>query len=74
MFHIHPFIISNTLISNIRLKLTKNQAKTKQHSEAKLLLFENYLPASSMLSSKANMKFSKKMCKKQVRLLMRLYD
>ena len=37
------FYISNTLTSNSRLKLAKNQAKAKQHSETELLLFENYL-------------------------------
>ena len=38
-------------ISNIfRLKLAKNQVNAKQHSEAELLLFENYLHSSSTLS------------------------
>ena len=32
--------MSNTFISNARLKLAKNQAKAKQHSEAAVLLFE----------------------------------
>ena len=36
-----PFFISNTFISNTRLKLVKNQAKAKQHPEVELLLFEN---------------------------------
>ena len=34
------FFISNTFISNARLKLAKNQTKAKQHSEAELSLFE----------------------------------
>ena len=68
----HAFFISNTFISNTRLKLTKNQAKSKQHPEAKLLLFENYSLSSSMLSSKNNWRFSK-MYKKQVRLFKRGY-
>ena len=45
------FLISNTFISNTKLQLEKNQAKTKQHPEAELLLFEiigfyhpSYLP------------------------------
>ena len=63
----HAFFISNT-----RLKLTKNQAKSKQHPEAKLLLFENYSLSSSILSSKNNWRFSK-MYKKQVRLFKRGY-
>ena len=29
-------------MSNTRLKLAKNQAKSKQHPEAELILFENY--------------------------------
>ena len=47
----------------------KNQAKAKQHAEAKLLLVENYVLYSSTLSSKDNTKFSKKCAKSQVRLL-----
>ena len=47
------------------MKLAKNQAKTKQHPEAELLLFENfenYLLSSSTLSFKNN-KRSKKCTK-----------
>ena len=33
------FFIKNTFISKTRLKLAKNQANTKQHPEAELLLF-----------------------------------
>ena len=32
----YTFFISNTFISNTRLKLAKNQAKAKQHSETEL--------------------------------------
>ena len=46
------FFISNTFISNARLKLAENQAKAKQHSEVELWLFENYSYSSSTLSSK----------------------
>ena len=36
-FHMHDFFfISNTFVSNARLKWAKNQAKTKQHPEAEL--------------------------------------
>ena len=38
----HAFFISNTFISNNRLKLAKNQANAKQHPETEFLLFENY--------------------------------
>ena len=33
------FFISNTFISNARLKLVKSQGKDQQHIEAELLLF-----------------------------------
>ena len=46
------FFKSNTFISNARLKLTKNQANAKQHPETELLLFENYLHFSFILSKK----------------------
>ena len=46
------FFISNTFISKARLKLAKNPANAKQHSEAELLPFENYSHSSFMLSSK----------------------
>ena len=38
------------------MKLTKNQAKAKQHAEAELLIFENYV----LSSSKGNRWYSKK--------------
>ena len=42
--------LSNTFTSNVRLKLGKDQTNAKQHPEAELLLFENYLLSSSTLS------------------------
>ena len=51
---LHILFISNSFISKARLKLAKNQANTKQHPEAGLLLFENYLYSSFILSSKNN--------------------
>ena len=54
------FFISNTVISNDRLKLAKNQANAKKHPEAELLLFVNYSHSSSTLSSKNNSTYSKK--------------
>ena len=47
---IHAFFISNSFISNGRLKLANNQAKAKQYFEVELLLFEKF--SSSTLSSK----------------------
>ena len=43
------FYVSNTSISNTRLKLTKYQVKAKQHPETELLTFENYSHSSTML-------------------------
>ena len=57
------FRISNTFISNSRLKLAKNQAKAKQHPEVELLLFENYSLSSYILSSKTNLRYRKKCAK-----------
>ena len=37
IINLHAFFISNTFISNTRLKLAKNYAKAKQHPEAGLL-------------------------------------
>ena len=57
---IHAFFISNIFITNIRLKLVKNQGKAKEHPEAELLLLENYLLTSSSSSSKNDRSYSKK--------------
>ena len=72
MFYIikyyHPatrFFISNTFISNARLKLPINQANAKQQPEAELLLSENYSHSSSTLSSKNDRTYSKKYAKEQ---------
>ena len=46
--------------------MAKNQAKAKQHSEAELLLFENYSHSSSTLLSKDNRTYSRKEAKEQV--------
>ena len=46
------FFINNTFISNARLRLSKNQAKVKQHPETELLLSETYSLCSFTLSSK----------------------
>ena len=57
---LHAFLMINTLISNTRLKLSKNQAVANQHPGAELLLFEDYQLPSSILSSKNNMTYSLK--------------
>ena len=57
LIELHAFFISNTFISNTRLKLAKKQAKATQHPEAELLLFENFLLSSSTLLSKDNSRF-----------------
>ena len=43
--------MNKTFISNARLRLVKNQTKSKQHPVAELSLFENYSRSSSALSS-----------------------
>ena len=75
----YTLFVSNTFISNARLKLTKNQMlmskikpNAKQHPDAELLLFENYLHYSSILSSKNNSSYSNS--KKQAKEQMCLYS
>ena len=66
--------IKQKLSNTLKLSLAKNQAKAKQHTEAEFLLFENYSLSSSMLSSKTNIRYSKKNCKKtSVSVFIRLY-
>ena len=48
---LQAFFISNTFISNVRLKLTK-KSKVKQHPETEILQFENYSHSSPTLSAK----------------------
>ena len=52
--------------------MTKNQANAKEHTEAELLLFENYLLLSSNLSPKNSRGYSKKYAKTSASVLMRL--
>ena len=59
-FEIHAFFYYARLISNVKLKLAKNQANAKQHPEAELLVFENYSHSSSTLSSENNRAYSEK--------------
>ena len=56
---LHAFFISSTFISNVRLKLAKNQGNAKQQPEAELLLFEFFSHSSFTLSSKNNRRYSK---------------
>ena len=58
--------VNNTVMSNVRVKLAKNQAAAKQHLEAKLLLIGNYSFSSSTLSSKNNRKYLEKCTKSQL--------
>ena len=68
----YTLFISNTFISNARLKLAKNKPNAKKHTEAELLLYENYLHYSSILSSKNNSSYSNS--KKQAKEQMCLYS
>ena len=54
------FFISNTFISNVRLKLPKNEPNTKQHPEAELEQFQNYSHFSSTSSSNYHETYSQK--------------
>ena len=56
------------------MKLAKNQANDKQHSETELLLFENYSHSSSTLSSKNNRTYPENKQKNNYVCFMRLYD
>ena len=49
-----------------QVKLAKNQAKARQHPEAKLLLIESHLLSSSMLSFKTTLRYSKNVQKTSV--------
>ena len=53
------FYISNTFVSNARLKLAKDQADAKHHLKVELWLSENYSYSSSTLSSVNNTVYSK---------------
>ena len=65
------YFISNTFIIDARLRLAKNQ-QNKEHPEAELLLFENYLLSLSKLLSKDNRRYSKKYTKNKCVFLMSL--
>ena len=42
----YTVFLSNTITSNVTLKLAKNQVNAKQHPDTDILLFENYLHSS----------------------------
>ena len=70
----YTIFVSNTFVSNTRLKLAKNQAKSKQNPDAKLLPFENYPLSPLTLPSKTDTRYSKKCAKTRVSVLKRLCD
>ena len=70
----HAFFISNTFISNARLKLAKNQAKAKQRPEAEILLFKIIRFLHPCYHSKITGDVPKNKQKTSVSVLMRLYD
>lgn len=41
---LHAFSLSNSLVSNTRLKFTKSQTRANQHPQAEVWLFENFNP------------------------------
>ena len=70
-FKKYACFVSSTFIRNTRLKLAKNQEKSKQHTEAQLSLFENY-SISSYTSSKNNVHILKNMLKTTAYILTRV--
>ena len=68
------FFISNSFINNARLKFAKNQAKGKQHLEAKLLLFEYHWLFHPRYHPKIIGNILKNVQKTGASVLMRLYD
>ena len=64
-------LITYNQLGDVKLKMAKNQGKTKKHSEIELLLFENYLLSSSTSLSKITKGYSKKCTKTSAS---RLYD
>ena len=54
--NIHGYFVSNTFISNTRPKFTKNQGNAKQHPDAELLIFGNYLHSSTTFISQNDRK------------------
>ena len=54
------FLYKQHIHKQRQAEISKNQAKTKQHPEAELLLLENYSHFSSPLSSKSNILYPKK--------------
>ena len=71
---IYAYFISNTFISNARLKLAKIQAKAKQHPEAELLVFENYSLFHLGYHPKIMGDVLKNVLKTSVSVLIRLFD
>ena len=60
MVRIDKHFLTNTFMSNAKMKLAKSQPNAKQHPEAKLKLIDNYSNSSSTLLSKSNRTYSKK--------------
>ena len=65
--------MSNTLVSNIRLKLAKNPAKAKQHPRLNFCYLK-IIPTLHLLHLKLIQDILKNVQKKQVSVLMRLHD
>ena len=70
--YLHAFLICNTFISHIRLKLA-TKTNYKEHHEAKILTLLNHLHFPSTLSTKNNRTYNRKYAKKKVCLFLRDY-
>ena len=74
LFQYTLYFVSNTFISNARLKLAENWVKAKTRPEAELLLFENYSLSSSTYHQKMIEGILKNVQKTSASVLMTLYD
>ena len=71
---IQAFFISNTIVSNARLKLAKKQVKATQLAEAELLLLQNYVLFSSTYHPKIKGDILKNVQKTSTSIEISLYD
>ena len=71
---IQAFFISNTIVSNARLKLAKKKAKATQLAQDELLLLQNYVLFSSTYHPKIIGDILKNVQKTSTSIEISLYD
>ena len=67
-FSTRNFFYKEHFYKQRQAEIDKKSSKAKQHTEAEVLLFQNYSLFSSTLSPKTNRRYCRKYTKKQVRL------